>query len=532
MSIEDTARLTEQLQPPRVIREIPAFKTAMTVLNSIVREAAYARVSTDSEEQQNSYKLQKRYYEDEIKNKPRTEFAGLYCDEESGKSIRGRKGFQELIKDCYAGKIDRIITKTVSRFARNMVECMTLARELKNRGITIYFESQGLDTKDESSFVILSILAALAEEEIRTISNNVKWGIHKRYKEGKVHMTGRMCGYKIKGGKFTIIPEEVDTVRQIFNGYLAGLTIRQIKTKLESQGIPTPRGKMRWQHTTILSMLQNEKYTGDVILGKTFKVDVLSQRQVNHGQRDKYEVLNNHQGIIDKSIFLAVQAELQRREYEKTNLSNERTRYSSHYPLSTKVECAECGTKFRRHSQQHGEKRVDIWVCIHHQKNRTECKMKPIKEQAVEEAFLKVLNELVADRQKIMANLDQSVRNIIERTPLKNPADLEKQLRTVELQLVEVGKHSPQTEEHQATTSKLLERQKQLLEEIGVAQRTKGTHDLLNERVKEIRKVIRLPYFEYHGDIFRSLIEKVIVKDKKTLRFIFKCGIEMNYQTA
>jgi len=158
--------------------------------------------------------------------------------------------------------------------------------------------------------------------------------------------------------------------------------------------------------------------------------------------------------------------------------------------------------------------------------------MKPIKEQAVEDAFVQTLNELVADRQRIMQNLDQSVRNIIQRTPLKNPAELEKQLKAVERQLYDISKHSPQTEEHQATTKKLIERQEQLREEIVIAERMKGTHDLLNERVKEIRQVIRLPYFEYRGDIFRSLIEKVIVKDKKTLRFIFKCGIEMNYQTA
>jgi hypothetical protein len=281
---------------------------------------------------------------------------------------------------------------------------MQLARELKNKGITIYFESQGLDTKDESSFVILSILAALAEEEIRTISNNVKWGIHKRYKEGKVHMSGRMCGFKINNGKFTLIPEEVGIVQQICKDYLDGLTVRQITNKLDKAGVPTPfaeikRKKMlkegkpytppKWQHTTVMSILTNEKYTGDVILGKTFKVDVLSQRQENNGQRDKYEVQNNHPAIIDRQTWNAVQAEIARREYEKISLSDERTRYSSHYPLSTKLECAECGAKFRRHSQIHGDIKVHIWVCMLHQKQRDKCSMKPIKEEVVEGALSK-----------------------------------------------------------------------------------------------------------------------------------------------
>jgi DNA invertase Pin-like site-specific DNA recombinase len=517
-------------QPQRTIRIIPAITTNKVLADVITREAAYARVSTKSEEPQSSYKLQKRYYEEEIKNKPRTEFAGLYCDEESGKSISGRKGFQELLKDCYAGKIDRIITKTVSRFARNMVECLSVARELKNRSITIYFESQGLDTKDESSFVILSILAALAEEEIRTISNNVKWGIHKRYKEGKVHMSGRMLGYKIKGGVFTIVPQEVEAVQQIFNDYSAGLTIRQIKTKLEEQGILTPKGRTEWQHTTIMNMLRNEKYKGDVILQKTFKVDVLSRRQININQRDKTEVLNHHPAIIDKETFNAVQAEILKREYEKITLNADRTRYSSHYPFSTKLECGECGTKFRRHYQQHGDKKVDIWVCIQHQRHKDKCGMKPIKEQTVQDAFVRTLNELVADRQNIMTNLELSIKNIISQTHLKDPTELEKQLFIAEQKMIDISSHSPQTDNDKAQTKHLIEQVKSIKEEMVIAERLKGSHNILNQRVKEIKQVIRLPYFEYNGDIFRSLVERVIVKNKRTLRFILKCGIEKECQ--
>ena len=528
MSIEDIAKPTNE----RTIRAIPALQVARNNAIRPVREAAYARVSTKTEEQLTSYKLQKKYYEEYIKSKTNTIYAGLYCDEESGKSISGRKGFKDLLSDCREGKIDRIITKTVSRFARNMVECMQTARELKNRGITIYFESQGLDTKDESSFVILSILAALAEEEIRTISNNVKWGIHKRYKEGKVHMSGRMCGYEIKGGKFRIVPEEVDTVKMIFNDFLAGMTIRQIANKLEQQGIPSPRGHDKWQHTTIQSMLQNEKYVGDVILQKTFKVDVLSPRQVNNGQRDKYEIKNNHPAIIDREIFEAVQAELNRREYEKITLDSERTRYSSHYPLSTKLECGECGTKFRRHSQQHGEKKVDIWVCLKHQKQSDECHMKPIKERVVEDAFVQVLNELVADKQRIIDNLERSVRAIITSNPIKDIREIENNLISIERQMIQISTRSPMTPQDQVEMQQLQQRATALREEITIAERLRGSHDMLKQRVREISQVIRLPYMQYSGDLFRSLVEKVVINGKKDLKFIFKCGIEMECQVA
>jgi len=496
----------------------------------VVREAAYARVSTDNEEQQKSYKLQKKYYEEEIKKKPNTIFVKLYSDEESGKSIKGRDGFQELIADCRAGKIDRVITKSVSRFARNMVECMQLARELKNRGITIYFESQGLDTKDESSFVILSILAALAEEDIRTISNNVKWGIRKRYKEGIVHMSGRMLGYRVKGGKFTIVPEEVGIVKQIFDDYLSGMTLRQIKAKLESQGIPTPKGKQHWQHSTIQGMLQNEKYVGDVILQKTFKVDVLSPRQMNNGQLDKYEIKNNHPGIIDREIFDAVQAEINRREYEKISLDGERTRYSSSYPLSTKLECGECGTKFRRHCQQHGEKKTIVWVCLRHQLHSDECSMRPIKEETVEKAFVEVLKELVLERERVMADLEQSIKIIIENNPIKDVEELEQKLIDIEQRLIELSEHRPQTKEDQVLNKELIREVTAVREEIEIAEKLKGTHEKLKQRVKEIGKVLKLPLIEYRGEIFRSLIEKIVVNGKKSLKFIFKCGIERDYQ--
>ncbi|MDR2202106.1 MAG: zinc ribbon domain-containing protein [Clostridiales bacterium] len=221
---------------------------------------------------------------------------------------------------------------------------------------------------------------------------------------------------------------------------------------------------------------------------------------------------------------------MSKRESEKINLNNERSRYSSHYPLSTKLECAECGTKFRRHSQQHGESTVYIWVCMLHQKQRENCKMKPIKEQTVEEAFVQTLNELVADKERMMTNLDQSVKTIIEATPPKDIKELEKQLLAVERKMVGINNEHLQSIEDQAKTKELVDKQDLLKPEITIAQQLNGKNDLLQQRVKEIRQVIRLPYSEYRGDIFRSLVKKVIVKDKKTLRFIFKCGIEMDCQ--
>jgi hypothetical protein len=423
---------------------------------------------------------------------------------------------------------------------------MQLARELKNLGVTIYFETQGVDTKDESAFVVLSILAALAEEEIRTISRNVKWGIQKRYKDGKVHMGGRMYGYTIKEGKFTVVPHEAVIVQQMFADYLGGMTIRQIVNKLEEKGVPTAyaeirRKKMkekgvteyketRWQHGTVLKLLENEKYMGDVILQKTFKVDVLSERQKNVGQRDKYEVLNNHTAIIDRDTYHAVQAEIRKREYEKISLATERTRYSSKYALSTKLECAECGTKFRRHSQTHGDKKVDIWVCINHQQDKSKCAMKPIKETVAQEIFVGLLGYISANKDKILAKAEMLVREVIEKNPVKNTQELEKALTAVEKQLIEVGKRSPQTDADKEQTRQLMAKAKQLREEIAIAERMKGVHEMLKQRLKELRQIVRTAYTEFNDDVFRCLIEKVIVVDKMTLRFVLKCGVDIPYQ--
>jgi|GEM_PF-3022391 len=528
MLIADIEKPTER---QRTVRIIPANVMTTKAVYEVIREAVYARVSTKKDEQTSSKELQKRYLTAQSMGKSNAVFVGLYEDEESGKSIAGRAGFQELLKDCYAGKIDRIVTKTVSRFARNMVECLQVARDLKNRGITIYFDSQGLDTKDESSFVILSILAALAEEEIRTMSNNIKWGIHNRWKEGKVHMSGRMLGYDIKDGNFTIVPEEVEAVQGIFTDYLKGSTIRQIKAKLERNGVLTASGNKEWSHTTIANILQNEKYTGNVILGKTFKVDVLSPRQVNNGQRDMTEILNHHQAIIDQEIFNAVQAEITKREYAKITLDKERNRYSSEYALSTKLECGECGTKFRRHAQTHGDKKVDIWVCIHHQHNRAECGMKPVKERDVQDAFLRAFNKLVLDRTHVIDKLETDIKHMVESTPIKDERQLQRQLDIVEQQIIALGGKA-RTADWQTQNKALIDQAKELRGEIKVAQRLKGTNDLMFQRLKEIKTLLKMRLETFNADIFRSLVERVIVHGKGKLHFIFKCGLETTDQTA
>jgi len=492
---------------------------------SAVREAAYARVSTTDKEQLKSYETQKRTYEKQIKETKGSVFAGLYCDKESGKSIAGRKGFQDLLKDCYAGKIDRIRTKNVERFARNMVECVQVCRDLKNRGITIYFEALGLDTAEESSFILLGFLAAQAEEYIRTLSNNVGWGIRKRMAEGKVHMTGQMLGYRIKKGKFKIVPEEAAIVGQIYRDYLQGLTVRQIGAKLEQQGAVTARGKTVWQHTTILSILTNEKYVGDVMMQKTLKIDVLSPRIKNNKLkpiRPMTEIKNNHVGIIDRVTFDAVQAEMHRREMEGIALTDEKVRYSSQYPLSARLNCGVCGTKLRRHMQRD----VIIWVCVNHQNNKTACAAKPIKEKVVEHAFVTALLEMHINKNEFISSLNQRVAHFTSTLPqTKSVEDLQKEVMEAEAKLVQISRRNKQADKDEG--QEIVAHVRRLRFEMEVAEKIKGAADFMAIKAKEIKQIIKLVHSDFNESVFRATVEKVIIRGKQELHFVFKCGLEM-----
>lgn len=523
----------------RIIREIPATISVGIQTHSTkqkIRECAYARVSTDSEEQLSSYEAQCNYYERTLKNKPNTEYVGLFCDEaKSGKSISGRSGFRDMLAACRAGKIDRIVTKSVSRFARNLVECVNTVRELKEMGVTVFFESQGIDTKDPSSNLILTICAALAEEDIRTMSSNIKWGVSKRYAEGKVHMSGTMYGYRIKKGKFEIVSSEAIVIKQIFNDYLKGLTIRQIGKKLMSQGIPTPKGKKEWIHSTIKTILTNEKYKGDLILQKTYKTDVLSKRQKNNGQLKKYEIENNHLPIIEKDIFDSVQVEMKHRNLEKVGIGDEsKYRYSSQYPFSTMIECGECGTKFRRYAQTHDDKKVIVWVCVKHQKDKTQCTMKPIKEKAVEDAFVQSLNHMVANRDKFINLLQDNIKEVLSQNRINDLGAIKKELRLKESEILQLTKQANtkqgvnSNEEQKAL--RIIEEIKNLQSNITKIEEAKETHNLLKIRLKELKQILNDTFETFNKDVFLALVDKILVITNKRIRFIFKCGIQIEQE--
>ena len=306
----------------RAVTVIPPTIQPITHLarNAVVRRrvAAYARVSTSSEEQLTSYEAQVDYYTRFIQSKPEWEFVRVYTDEGiSAVNTKKREGFNQMVRDALDGKIDLIVTKSVSRFARNTVDSLVTVRKLKEKGVEVYFEKENIYTLDSKGELLITIMSSLAQEESRSISENVTWGQRKRFADGKVSLPySHFLGYR-KGdnGLPEIVPEEAETVRWIYSLFLSGKTTGSIANLLTREGIPTPAGKKKWAASTVESILKNEKYKGDALLQKAFTVDFLTKKQKkNEGEVPQYYVENSHPAIIDPAEWKLVQRELERRK--------------------------------------------------------------------------------------------------------------------------------------------------------------------------------------------------------------------------
>lgn len=354
------------------IREIGAIKIPDI---SIKRVAAYARVSTEKELQCQSLSIQVDYYKNYIKNHPGWELVEIYADKGVSGTLHERPEFQRMLTDCRAGKIDLIITKSVSRFARNTVTLLETMRELRSLNIDIYFESERLHSMSASGDLMIRLLGVMAEDYSRSLSENVKWGIQKMFESGRVNGGGRMLGYRWKGCKPYIIPEEAKIAQQIFVDYLSGMTAVKIAKKLNAQGIKTIKGNT-WSDFSILRILRNEKYTGDMLLQKTFTENYRTHKTLsNKGERRRYYVENGHEAIITKEDFQAVQKELARRRRHKAG-----TERPYNYPFSGLIKCASCGQNFYHLNKSEGSKYAKpVWRCSTFAKRgKTACNMKII----------------------------------------------------------------------------------------------------------------------------------------------------------
>lgn len=394
----------------RAVKKIPATLAPFTQAPYPLkrRVAGYARVSTDHDEQFTSYQAQVDYYTNYINARADWEFVEVYTDEGiTGTSTKRREGFKRMIGDALAGKIDLIVTKSVSRFARNTVDSLTTIRQLKEKGVEVYFEKENIWTFDGKGELLLTIMSSLAQEESRSISENCTWGQRKRLADGKVSVAySRFLGYdKGRDGNLVINPEEAKIVRHIFSLFLDGMTYRGIAAALDREGIRTPGGKTKWGSSTVKSILSNEKYKGDARLQKYFTVDFLTKQQkVNNGEVPQYYVEGNHEAIIPPDLFDAVQ-----REAEKRAGKNQRRAHE----FSGKIRCGECGAWFGSKVWHSTSKyRRTIWRCNRKYEDESVCRTPHVTEEDIRQAFTAAIEKLLSLKDEVIANCREAAASI------------------------------------------------------------------------------------------------------------------------
>ena len=527
----------------RRVRVIPATKT-QGAIHSIhdgkKRVAAYCRVSTDSEEQLNSYEAQKSYYTQKIEDSPDWEMAGIYADEGiTGTSLKKRTEFKKMITACKRGHIDLIITKSLSRFARNTVDCLETVRLLKANGIGVYFEKENINTLTESSEFLITLFSGFAQAESESLSKNVAWGKAKSAEAGKVTFQyKKMLGYR-KGadGQPEIVPEEAEVIKRIYHRYLDGCTLGQIKRELDKDNVPTAQGVEFWSPAIIHNILTNEKYIGDALLQKTYVTDCISKKvKKNQGERAMYYVENNHPAIISREVFDQVRNEMTRRSSKRKVLQKsgktELGKYSGKYALTELLVCGECGSPYKRVTwARNGKKRI-VWRCVSRLEFGTKyCHNSPtLDESKLHSAILAAMNEFAAIRQEVCPDV------------LAMAEEAKQALSQAGAKLLELKKHLEAVSREQ---SDLLDR---LLENMGDAELNAKMKALTDEKESLKAQILDTQqmevsleeqaarhqqmwdsimecsagYTEFDDEFVRQIIQKITVEDEETIRIHFR----------
>ena len=510
----------------RKITEIPAtiFKQSKDI-NRQYRVAAYCRVSTDKEEQENSLENQITYYKNKIENTPNWTLVDIFADFGiSGTSEKHRIEFQRMIDMCEKGKIDLIITKSISRFARNTVDCLTHVRKLKASNIGVIFEKEGIHTLDAVSETFLTWFSAFAQAESESLSQNVTRGKRMGYKEGKFALPPFLYGYD-RGDGITpvIIPEQATIIRKMFHMYLEGESIRGIKNWLEENEIETPRGTKVWSGSTVAGILKNEKYKGDVLLQKSYTVDYLTKTTArNKGEVAQYYIENNHEGIVSREIFDMVQDEIQRR----ASLYSSKTpsKYSSKYALTGKVICGECGAKYRRVTWSRDGKKKIVWRCIERLTNGTKnCKNSPtIFEEDLHNAILNSLKELLPKSDDIAKKVRNEIEAVLNKNDDNNPQVIRRRIQSLEKETKILRNILRETDDKEFYIGKIknIECDWMQLNKSFEINLKKSSDNLLNE-LQEIADKEKLKVDTCFATIIREIVQMIIIDSKGEKNIIF-----------
>lgn len=508
-----------------------------------LRVAAYCRVSTDDEEQKTSYEAQIGYYTEKINQNPEWQMAGIFADEGiSGTQAQKRPEFLKMIRLCRQRKIDVILTKSLSRFARNTVDSLGYIRELRALGIAVISEKENINTLTAESEMLITIMSCFAQAESESISKNVSWGVRQSFKNGNVPMQyARLLGYR-KGhdGNAEIIPEEAEVVKEIYRCYLDGMSMNLIADRLNEKGLTTKGGSSPYRKMVVQRILTNEKYTGDALLQKTYVTDCITKKmRKNNGELPMYLVKNHHEPIISRSDFNRVQEEMARRSAKRT-IADKLTKtgqgkYSAKYALSELLICGECGEHYRRVTwTAKGFKEVK-WRCVSRiQYGKKKCHSSPtVDEQALHRAIVSAINEFCEVKDDVAKALRESITEVLD--PNQNGSIQAAQQRIDELarnmdELIMLATVPETAENAMSDIAKFSEEMKMLREfiETEKAKQTEvqhGSNELSNVLQSLEKEDFALT--EYDDIVTRQLIEQITVDTKNTITVRFKGGFEM-----
>lgn len=524
----------------KVVKVIPATKNKFTAMPTLSvskrRVAAYARVSTDSDEQFTSYEAQIDYYTNYIKMRSDWIFVNVYTDEGiTGTSTKNRAGFNQMVKDALSGKIDLIITKSVSRFARNTVDSLTTVRKLKEAGVEVFFEKENIYTFDSKGELLITIMSSLAQEESRSISENVTWGQRKRFADGKISMPYKnFLGYdKGEDGQPVINEKEAETVRLIYKLFLKGMTGTGISKELESRGIPSPTGKKNWHASTVNSILTNEKYKGDALLQKKFTVDFLTKKtKVNRGEVPQYYIEGSHPAIIDPVEFSMVQAEFIRRK--KLGRS-----YRGMTVFSTKIICGECGSFYGQKIWHSNDKYRSVsWRCNRKENGVYVCDTPVFDIQFIKDKFIIACNKLLSNREKLLLQCENKRKELSDCSEIENEiADLNQEItkltEKVEQCVNENASKKQSQEQYVKKYNSLVKRHSKAVEKFSKAKEELELRKY-DERLLYIfyQKVQTAPETinEWNEELWISILENATVNKDESVVFLFKDGTSIKIE--
>lgn len=511
--------------------------------NSLLRVAAYCRVSTDSEDQIDSYKAQVAYYTDTIAKNPKWRFAGIYADEGiTGTQATKRVNFMRMIRDCEKGKINLILTKSVARFARNTVDSLNYLRKLKAMGIGVFFEEQNLDSLKLDSEMLIGFHSVLAQAESENISANVRWGIQQRMKSGTFKFRYNILGYRRdENGEPEINEEEAVHIRNMFQMYLDGKSLEQIKYYLETNKVLTKTGNTNWSKSIIKSMLTNERYCGNLLMQKTFTENCITKKvKKNRGEMAKYLIINNHPAIISESTFKLVQMEMSRRSGMPKKSDNALTlhgKYSGKYAFTDMLVCGECGSPYRRKTWSRNGVRRRVWRCLTRMEHGTTLCPNSItvEEEPLKQAICRGISKAIENKKDVMdliyANLAYAITGHDDTLEIYA---IEQQLKRLD-QLMEdtVSIASSTTGDIQRLEQEIKSISEQMValrERLSLIQSQIAANEKVNAEIKTIKELLasdHADFTEFSDTNIRRMAEYIRVMKEGKIIIRLKGGVQI-----